>query len=44
MQWFLQEYQEPVLRLRNLQLQRQRCIRLERFFEEEDNIFVFETH
>jgi hypothetical protein len=28
----------------NLQLQRQRCSRLEPFFKVEENIFVFKTH
>jgi hypothetical protein len=35
---------EPILRLLNLQLQRQRCSRLERFFRVDENIFVFKTH
>jgi hypothetical protein len=34
---------EPILRLRNLQQQRQRCSRLE-FFKVEENIFGFKTH
>jgi hypothetical protein len=34
---------EPILRFLNLQLQRQRCSRLERFFKVEDNIFVSKT-
>jgi hypothetical protein len=33
-----------ILRLQNLQLQRQRCSRLERFFKGEKNIFVSKTH
>jgi hypothetical protein len=33
-----------ILRLRNLQLQRQRCSRLERFFKVEKNTFVFKMH
>jgi hypothetical protein len=36
--------QEPILRLFNFQLQRQRCSRLERFFKVDENIFVFKTH
>jgi hypothetical protein len=36
--------QDPILRLRNLQQQRQRCSRRECFFKVEENIFVFETH
>jgi hypothetical protein len=36
--------QVPILRLLNLQLQRQRCSRLERFFKAGENIFVFETY
>jgi hypothetical protein len=36
--------QEPILRLGNLQLQRQRCSRLERFSIAGENIFVFKTH
>jgi hypothetical protein len=35
--------QEPILRLQNLQLRRQRCGRLERFFKVEEFIFVFKT-
>jgi hypothetical protein len=36
---------EPILRLRNLQLQRQRCSGLERFFiGAEENIFHFKTN
>jgi hypothetical protein len=35
--------QEPILQLVSLQLQRQRCSRLERFFKVEENIFVFKT-
>jgi hypothetical protein len=36
---------EPILRLLNLQLQRQHCSRLHRaFFKEEKNIFVFKTN
>jgi hypothetical protein len=31
--------QESILRLWNLQLQRRRCSRLERFFKAEENIF-----
>jgi hypothetical protein len=34
--------QEPILRLLILQLQRQRCSRLERFSKFEENIFVFQ--
>jgi hypothetical protein len=35
---------EPILRPNlNLQLQRQRCTRLERFYKVEENIFVFKT-
>jgi hypothetical protein len=39
-------YQEPIPRHLNLQLQRQRYGRLERFFKVEDNIysFVLKTH
>jgi hypothetical protein len=36
---YIQGDQEPILRLRNLQLQRQRCSRLERFLKVEENIF-----
>jgi hypothetical protein len=32
---------EPILRLLNLHVQRQRCSRLERFFRADQNIFVF---
>jgi hypothetical protein len=35
--------QEPILRLLNLQLQRQRCRRMERFFKVEENFFVCKT-
>jgi hypothetical protein len=35
---------EPILRLFNLQLKRQRCSRLERFFKAEEYIFVFKMH
>jgi hypothetical protein len=35
---------EPILRLRNLQLRRQRCSRLDRFLKVEESIFVFETY
>jgi hypothetical protein len=35
------EILEPILRLWNLQLQRQRCSRLERFMKVEEYIFVF---
>jgi hypothetical protein len=35
---------DPILRLWNLKLQRQRCSRLELFFKVEENIFVFKTH
>jgi hypothetical protein len=31
---------EPILRLQNLQLQRQRCRRLDRFFKVEENTFA----
>jgi hypothetical protein len=41
---FYGQAQEPILRLSNLQLQRQRCSRLERFFKVEEHIFVFKTH
>jgi hypothetical protein len=34
--------QDPLLRLRNLKLQRQRCSRLERFFKVEENCFISE--
>jgi hypothetical protein len=34
---------EPILRLVNLQLQRQRCSRVERFFKVEETMFVFKT-
>jgi hypothetical protein len=34
--------QEPILRIQNLQLQRQRCSRLERFFNIEETI-LFST-
>jgi hypothetical protein len=33
--------QEPILRLLNLQLQHQRCCRLQRFFKVEENVFFF---
>jgi hypothetical protein len=36
--------QETILRLCNLQLQLQRCSRLDLFFEEEETIIVFKTH
>jgi hypothetical protein len=36
--------QEPILRLLNLQLQRQHCSRLERFYKVEEFFFVFKTH
>jgi hypothetical protein len=35
---------EPILRLLNLQLQRQSCGRLERFFQSGYKDFVFKTH
>jgi hypothetical protein len=35
---------EPILRLLNLQLQRQPCSGLERVFKIDDNIFVFKAH
>jgi hypothetical protein len=35
---------EPILRPLNLQLQRQRCNRLERLFLWEENVFVFIAH
>jgi hypothetical protein len=35
---------EPILRFFNLQLQRQRCNGLERFFKVEETILVFKTH
>jgi hypothetical protein len=38
------QYLDPILRVRNLQLQRQCCGRLERFFNVEENIFVSKTH
>jgi hypothetical protein len=34
------ENQEPILDFQNLQSQRQSCIRLERLFQVEENIFV----
>jgi hypothetical protein len=34
-----QDKQEPILRLRNLQLQSQRCSRLGRFLKVEENFF-----
>jgi hypothetical protein len=36
-------YLEPILRLLNLQLQRQRCSRLERF-SKQNEIFLFSKH
>jgi hypothetical protein len=36
--------QDQILRLLSLQLQRQRCSRLERFLEVEENIVVLKTH
>jgi hypothetical protein len=38
-----QSGKDPVQRLLNLQIQRQRCSSLERFFKVEENIFVFKT-
>jgi hypothetical protein len=35
---------EPILRLLNLQLQRQRCSRPESFPKENKNNFIFKTH
>jgi hypothetical protein len=40
---FCAQIQEPIRRLLNLQLQRQRCIRLERFFKVDENHLVFQT-
>jgi hypothetical protein len=36
-------YLDPILRLLNLQLQRQSCRRLERFIKGDENIFDFNT-
>jgi hypothetical protein len=36
-------WQEPILRLRNLQLQRQRCSRARTLFKVEENFFRFQN-
>jgi hypothetical protein len=42
-QYYCPKYQDPILRLLNLQEQRQRCSRLERFLKVEKNIFCFQN-
>jgi hypothetical protein len=40
----LETIQGPILRVLNLQLQRQRCSRQDHFFKIEESIFVLKTH